>query len=142
MSDHPDLFGGFTPITTPLAQFAPETLREFGLPVEPTLAEAEAERDRILERHRALRKVLLVALNQRLEVLAQSREDGCVTADDAMTIVQEWPETADLDPRWTGAVWRIGPWRKTGDYIRSRRRHATPIPVWTLDYQGARQDGA
>ncbi len=142
MTDHPDLFKDMgiphlEPITTMLKRFSPATEREFGLKVDPrSPAEGEAERDRILAEHTTRRKVLLVALNLHLEHRARSRADRTATADDAMEIIADWPEAADLDPRWTGAVWRGGPWTKTGHYVRSRRKqnHARPIPVWTLDY--------
>ena len=100
-----------------------------------TPGSAADDRDRILAALTAKRKVLLVALNQKLEDLARSRTIRSVTSDDAMRIVTGWPEAAELDPRWIGAVWRQGPWKKSGVYVPSLRRtcHARPIPVWVLD---------
>lgn len=96
--------------------------------------EAKGDRERILKAHAARRKVLLVALNQKLEDLARGRSEPVATSDDAMRIIADWPECQGLDPRWVGAVWRQGPWVKTGRYRPSSRRrcHARPIPVWRL----------
>lgn len=107
-------------------------------PAVPTRSdEGEAaanDRERILRAHAARRKVLLVALNQKLEDLARGRQEPVATSDDAMRIIADWPEAQHLDPRWVGAVWRQGPWVKTGRYRPSSRRrcHARPIPVWRL----------
>lgn len=109
--------------------------REHGLRVHlGTPGTAAEDRDRILKALAAKRRILLVALNGKLEDLARSRPEGFVTADDAHRIVEGWPEASGLDPRWLGAVWRSGAWIKDG-YVPSLRRkcHARPVAKWRLD---------
>lgn len=127
-----DTFPRLTPIRTRLDGFSPATLDEFGL-------SSATARDTVLADLRARRRILIQALNLQLEHLAQARKAAghraIVTADDAHMIIRDWPEAAGLDPRWIGAVWKAGPWRKTREYVPSLRIacHARPIAVWELD---------
>jgi len=132
-----DDFPRLRPITTPLARFSPETQAELGLDFDGEAA--RADRDRVLANHAERRKDALVVLNLRLETLARTRRSlggrAVATADDVIRMLELWEDAPGPDRRWTGAVWRQGPWRKTGEYVPSLRRkcHGRPIPVWELD---------
>lgn len=96
-------------------------------------------RDQTLDDLRARRRDLVVILNRRLEALAHARSGAgqrpIVTADDVHVLLRDLPEADGFDPRWIGAVWKAGPWKKTGEYVPSLRVacHARPIAVWALD---------
>ena len=111
--------------------------RNFGVRIEGLWA--KEERDRILRLHAEQRKDALAILNLRLENLARARQAAggkpLATADDVIWMLELWEDAPGPDRRWTGAVWRQGPWRKTGQYVPSLRRkcHGRPIPVWVLD---------
>jgi hypothetical protein len=90
----------------------------------------DAGMDLAAQKHAALLEKVRVAL----VALAQSRQDRCVTADDA----QRWLIANGHSPselgNAAGSLFRGGDWEFTGRWTKSCRvsRHANQIRVWRL----------
>ena len=88
------------------------------------------KRDRVLDALAERRRELVARARELAESIA--RERGRVTAPDVFAALRAaGVDLGGHDPRWMGAVFNRGRWRRVG--WQSTGSHARPVAVWELD---------
>ena len=112
-------------------------MNQLSLTLAPSVEAARAakpsereKRDQVLDAL-AVRRSELVATAREVAT-SIARERGRVTAPDVFAALRAaGVDLGGHDPRWMGAVFNRGPWRRVG--WQSTGSHARPVAVWELD---------
>jgi hypothetical protein len=94
----------------------------------------EQARDCGLSKAGQSKNPLLHEIRARLRVLASSRSNRCVTADDAIKFLVEIGESEHALGNAAGSIFHSPEWEPTGCWMPSTRttNHARSVRVWRL----------